>query len=204
MASEASEGVIIEIIHPNPTPNWTHWRECVHRAFMNSLLVHMEDTRNQGVRLRRLMDAHHSFLLVAERITELQLAVGSGRTTLPCSLAQLQLVMTTSAEEIQRLMQMFGDRDPLDIFIFHYEAKSTDFFHFNLWTSYDLGFSSWDEDIFMTYLCLQAPDACQLGRIFQCLLSLHQALDSILDRIYFSSISCPFCILIVCIINLVT
>lgn len=164
---------------PPAAPNWTQWRESVHRAFMNSLLLHIEATTCQGTRLKRLMLVHHACLSVTEKITDLHCAVGNAALAFPSSLAQLQLVMSMCADDIERLMQVFGDDDPLDVMIHHYEDRKKEFFHTHEWASFDLGFYGWNGELFMTYLCTSMPDASKLGRIYQCLLSLDQALCSV-------------------------
>ena len=55
----------------------------------------------------------------------------------------------------------------------------SNYFHFGEWRSYDLAFD-WLPEMFLTYVYLGSPDASKLGQIYQCLISLGQALDSFL------------------------
>ena len=116
--------VIVEPLNTVLQGNWTLWREKVSRAFMNSLVVHMEDVRCQGKRLKRMMDARHAFLCVSQSIQQLHGAVLDGRVSEPPTpLHQFASVMKTNAAEVEKIVMASHAQagDPLDTFIFHFE-----------------------------------------------------------------------------------
>lgn len=164
--------------------NWVAWREQATRAILVLMEQELGGRSDDKVRIKFLLATYYSLKTVADKLHELQMAVGRNSAS-PYPIRVMRLLMIQISEDISRVISVVEDHNSvIDAFTQHFTEKfnNTNYFSMDDWTQIDVGFGT-DPSVLLHFVFQTALEPWQLGMIFQALTSLDTAAVCILPSL---------------------